>query len=99
MTIFPVLLLLGPTDLDSSYNPIIPVVLGIILGFPLISCGITLVQKRYRLMLYLSLITGSIYLVVPIVLNLKWFAYYIPSVVVFSASFLVLLSGYATNRR
>ena len=80
--VLPLLIVFFTNDLKISQFYILPIISGLVLGLPLIVSGITLIRKRYRISLYTALLTGLIYISIPIVLQIYDFYYYIPGIVV-----------------
>lgn len=68
MLILPTFIIAGISDLGISPISIPVLIVGAVLGLPAIATGVALTQKRYRLTLFLAVLTEIAYIVTPIVL-------------------------------
>lgn len=79
---------------DDPLSPTDPPVLtaGAICGLPLVAIGAVLTQKRYRLTLYLTVLTGTVYIATPLLrTNALFVLIYTPAAVAFSIVIFALL--------
>ena len=90
--ILPSFIIAGISDLGISPTSTTVLTVGAVLGLPAIGAGIALTQKRYRLTLYLALLTEIVYVVTPMVLFQSLsLPYSIPAAIGFIAILLGLM--------
>jgi hypothetical protein len=86
--VIPVVIIPGINDLQLQNEIIMSLLVGAVLGVPLIVSGIALLQKHHRLAFYTALSTGGVYIAIPLLLQLQAFISYAPGLLV------ILLSAF-----